>query len=167
LQNWRSIPLFSILSSLLSFMFWRVLMMEGKEDQEYYLQELILSMWLTLQKIFFTSKFSYWRPDLRCWLTNCRWCQLRSQRSTGTLAGNQLLPNASLKCDEKTLIDLVDGLSSSLIIYFLVEVGLRAQNTIWNFRVPCGIISNTFKVKIFFFFPCCLSFFHSTWIILS
>ncbi len=38
----------------------------------------------------------------------------------------------------------------------LVEVGLRAQNTIWNFRVPCGIISNTFKVR--FFFPCCLSF---------
>jgi hypothetical protein len=39
---------------------------------------------------------------------------------------------------------------------FLVEVGLRAQNTIWNFRVPCGINSNTFKVKIYF--SCCLSF---------
>jgi hypothetical protein len=49
------------------------------------------------------------------------------------------------------------------------EVGLRAQNAIWNFRVSCGIISNTFKVKIFKFkfnFGC-LSFFHSTWIILS
>jgi hypothetical protein len=22
-------------------------------------------------------------PDLRCWLTNCRWCQLQSQRSAG------------------------------------------------------------------------------------
>jgi hypothetical protein len=39
---------------------------------------------------------------------------------------------------------------------FLVEVGLRAQNTIWNFKVPCDIISNTFKV--IFFSSCCLSF---------
>ncbi len=35
---------------------------------------------------------------------------------------------------------------SNLIFPFLVKVGLRAQNAIWNFRVPCGIISNTFKV---------------------
>jgi hypothetical protein len=53
-------------------------------------------------------------------------------------------------------------LSSLCVIHFrkcwifLVEVGLRAQNAIWNFRVPRGIISNTFKVKIFF--SCCLSF---------
>jgi hypothetical protein len=47
---------------------------------------------------------------------------------------------------------------------YFVEVGLRAQNAIWNFRVPCGIISNTFKVKIFFFL---LPFFQSAWIILS
>jgi hypothetical protein len=50
-------------------------------------------------------------PDLRCWFTNCRWCQLRCQRSVGALTDNQLLPNASLECDEKALIDLVDGLS--------------------------------------------------------
>jgi hypothetical protein len=53
-----------------------------------------------------------WRPDLRCWLTNRRRCKLRSQRSAGTFAGNQLLPNASLERDGKALIDLVDGLSS-------------------------------------------------------
>jgi hypothetical protein len=41
-------------------------------------------------------------------------------------------------------------LSSVSLIGLLVEVGLRAQNAIWNFRVPCDIISNTFKVKIFF-----------------
>ncbi len=55
-------------------------------------------------------------PDLRCWLTNRRRCQLRSQRSVGTLVGNQLLPNASLECDEKALIDMVDGLSSEPIV---------------------------------------------------
>jgi hypothetical protein len=59
---------------------------------------------------------SIWRPDLRCWLTNRRWCQLRSQRSAGTLTGNQLLPNASLERDGKVLIDLVDGLSSGLVV---------------------------------------------------
>jgi hypothetical protein len=41
--------------------------------------------------------------------------------------------------------------------HLLVEVGLRAQNTTWNFRMPCGIISNTFKVKIFIFFVTFLS----------
>jgi hypothetical protein len=30
---------------------------------------------------------------------------------------------------------------------YLVEVGLRAQNAIQIFRVPHGIIFNTFKVK--------------------
>ncbi len=43
------------------------------------------------------------------------------------------------------------------MLIFLVEVGLRAQNAIWNFGVPDGIISNTFKLKIFLF-SCCLSF---------
>jgi hypothetical protein len=47
-----------------------------------------------------------WRPDLRCWLTNCHWCQLRSQHSAGTFASNQLLPNVSLEHNEKALIDL-------------------------------------------------------------
>ncbi len=55
-------------------------------------------------------------PDLRCWLINCHWCQLRSQRSTGTLAGNQLFPNTLLERDGKALIDLVDGLSSGSIV---------------------------------------------------
>jgi hypothetical protein len=31
----------------------------------------------------------------------------------------------------------------------LLEVGLRPQNAISIFRAPCGIILNTFKVKIF------------------
>jgi hypothetical protein len=56
------------------------------------------------------------RPDLRCWFTNRRRCQLRGQRSTGALAGNQLLSNVVLKRDEKTLIDLVDGLSSGSVV---------------------------------------------------
>jgi hypothetical protein len=41
---------------------------------------------------------------------------LQSQRSTGTLAGNQLLPNASLKRDGKALINLVDGLSLGSVV---------------------------------------------------
>ncbi len=60
------------------------------------------------------------RPDLRCWFTNRLWCQLRGQRSAGALAGNQLLPNAALKRSEKVLIDLIDGLSSGLVV--LVDV---------------------------------------------
>jgi hypothetical protein len=56
---------------------------------------------VTLHKYFSRSKFSYWRPDLRCWLTKSRWCQLRSQHSASTLAGNQLLPNATLEHDGK------------------------------------------------------------------
>ncbi len=55
-------------------------------------------------------------PDLRCWLTNRSWCQLRSQRSAGALAGNQLLSNVTLKPDGKALIDLVDGLSSGSVV---------------------------------------------------
>jgi hypothetical protein len=35
---------------------------------------------------------------------------------SGTLASNQLVPNVALKRDEKTLIDLVDGLSSGSIV---------------------------------------------------
>jgi hypothetical protein len=57
---------------------------------------------------------SFLSPNLRCWLTNRRWCQLQSQQSAGALTSNQLLPNASLERDEKALIDLVDGLSSLL-----------------------------------------------------
>ncbi len=34
--------------------------------------------------------------------------------------------------------------------FVLVEICLRFQNTILNFRVPHGIISSTFKIKIFF-----------------
>jgi hypothetical protein len=56
------------------------------------------------------------RPDLRCWFTNRCWSQLRGQRSSGALVGNQLLPNATLKHDGKALIDLVDGLSSGLVV---------------------------------------------------
>jgi hypothetical protein len=37
---------------------------------------------------------------------------------------------------------------------FLVEVGLRAQNRIWNFRVPPGHKQLHNNV----FFPCCLAF---------
>jgi hypothetical protein len=68
----------------------------------------------------------YW-PDLRCWFTNRRWCQLRSQHSAGTLAGNQLLPNATLKRDEKALIDLVDGLSSGSVVLVGVVDGDLAK----------------------------------------
>jgi hypothetical protein len=64
-----------------------------------------------------------WCPDLRCWLTNRRWSQLRSQRSAGALAGNQLLPNASLERDEKALIDLVDGLSWGSVAIFCLDFG--------------------------------------------
>ncbi len=67
-------------------------------------------------------------PDLRCWFTNRRWSQLRSQRSAGALAGNQLLPNASLERDEKALIDLVDGLSSGSIVLVSVPDGDLADH---------------------------------------
>jgi hypothetical protein len=43
---------------------------------------------------------------------------------------------------------IMPSLATICIGFFLVEVGLRAQNAIWNFKVPCDIISNTFKVKI-------------------
>ncbi len=52
------------------------------------------------------------RPDLRCWFTNRRWCQLRGQHSAVALTSNQLFPNAALKHGGKALIDLVDGLFS-------------------------------------------------------
>ncbi len=58
-------------------------------------------------------------PALRCWFTKRRWSQLRGQRSAGALAGNQLLPNVALKRDRKALVDLVDGLSSSKLGFFL------------------------------------------------
>jgi hypothetical protein len=63
------------------------------------------------------------RPDLRCWFTNRRWSQLRGQRSTSALAGNQLLSNATLKRDGKALIDLVDGLSSGSVVLVSVADG--------------------------------------------
>ncbi len=31
-------------------------------------------------------------------------------------------------------------------LWYLVEVGLRAQNAIWNFKAPHGIISSTFTI---------------------
>jgi hypothetical protein len=65
----------------------------------------------------------FWRPDLRSWLINGCWCQLRSQHSAGTLAGNQLLPNTTLERDGKALIDLVDGLSSGLVVLVSVTNG--------------------------------------------
>jgi len=64
-----------------------------------------------------------WCPDLRCWFTICRWCQLRTQRSAGALTGNQLLPNTSLERDGKMLIDLVDGLSSGPVVVVSVTDG--------------------------------------------
>jgi hypothetical protein len=63
-----------------------------------------------------SPSFNFWRLELRCRFTNCCWCQLRSQRLAGALAGNQLLPNASLERDKKALIDLVDGLSSRTVV---------------------------------------------------
>ncbi len=72
--------------------------------------------------------FFIWCPDLRCWLINCRWCQLRSQRSVGTLVGNQLLPNATLEHDGKALIDLVDGLSSGSVVLVNVTNGNFADH---------------------------------------
>jgi hypothetical protein len=41
---------------------------------------------------------------------------LRDQRLVSTLASNQLFPNVTLKRSEQALIDLVDGLSSGLIV---------------------------------------------------
>ncbi len=73
-------------------------------------------------------KLLIWCPDLRCWLTNRRWCQLRSQCSAGTLASNQLLPNASLERDGKALIDLVDGLSSGSMVLVNVTNGNLADH---------------------------------------
>jgi hypothetical protein len=67
-------------------------------------------------------------PDLRCWFTNHHWCQLRSQQSTGALAGNQLLPNTSLEHDRKALIDLVDGLSSGSVVLVSVTDGDLADH---------------------------------------
>ncbi len=67
--------------------------------------------------------FIFWSPDLKCWFTNHRWCQLLSQRSVGTLASNQLLPNASLERDRKAPIDLVDGLSSRSVVLVSVTDG--------------------------------------------
>jgi hypothetical protein len=67
--------------------------------------------------------FFFWRPALRRRLTNRHWSKLRSQRSASTLASNQLLPNTSLKRDEKALIDLVDGLFSRSIVLVNVTDG--------------------------------------------
>jgi hypothetical protein len=66
-----------------------------------------LHMW-TCNNIFLTSKFNYllFGALILDVLTNCRWCQLRSQRSASTLAGNQLLPNAMLERNGKALINL-------------------------------------------------------------
>jgi hypothetical protein len=55
--------------------------------------------------------------------TNCRWCQLQSKRSAGALTGNQLFPNATLECNRKALIDLVDGLSSGSVVFVSVTDG--------------------------------------------
>ncbi len=82
------------------------------------------SLGLGLNFIFF------WRPDLRCWLINCRWCQLRSQRSVGTTVGNQLLPNATLERDGKALIDVVDGLSSGSVVLVSVTNGNLADHDV-------------------------------------
>jgi hypothetical protein len=70
------------------------------------------------------------RSALRCWLTNHRWSQLWGQRSAGALAGNQLLPNAALKRDEKALIDLVDGLSSRSVVLVGVADGDLADHDV-------------------------------------
>jgi hypothetical protein len=67
-------------------------------------------------------------PNHRCWFINRRWCQLRSQQSAGALAGNQLLPNVTLECDEKALIDLVDGLSSGSVMLVSVTDGDLADH---------------------------------------
>ncbi len=72
--------------------------------------------------------FLFWRLELRCWLINCRRCQLRSQRSAGTLASNQLLPNATLECDGKALIDLVDSLSSGSVLLVSMTNGNLADH---------------------------------------
>ncbi len=53
---------------------------------------------------------------------------MRSQRSAGTLAGNQLLPNATLEHNEKALIDLVDGLSSGSVVLVNVTNGNLADH---------------------------------------
>jgi len=34
------------------------------------------------------------------------------------------------------------------LLILLVEVGLKAQNAIWNFRAPRGIIFNNFKARV-------------------
>ncbi len=68
------------------------------------------------------------RPELRCRFTNRCWCQLRSQRSAGALAGNQLLPNASLEHDGKALIDLVDGLSLGPVVLVSMTDGDLADH---------------------------------------
>ncbi len=58
----------------------------------------------------------FWRPELRCRLTNCSGCRLQSHHSADALAGNQLLPNASFKHDGKALINLLNGLSSGTVV---------------------------------------------------
>ncbi len=57
-------------------------------------------------------------PDLRCWFTNRRWCHLRSQRSADTLAGNQLLPNATLERDARRKGTSNNSLSGFCFFFF-------------------------------------------------
>ncbi len=68
------------------------------------------------------------RPELRCWFINHRWSKLRSQQSAGALVGNQLFPNASLERGRKTLIDLVDGLSSRSVVLVSMTDGNLADH---------------------------------------
>jgi hypothetical protein len=77
---------------------------------------------------FYFAIFMFWNPALRCRLTNRRWSKLQSQRSAGALAGNQLLPNASLERDGKALIDLVDGLSLGSVVLVCVTDGDLADH---------------------------------------
>ncbi len=84
----------------------------------------IVSLGLSLK----TIEFYFGRPEDRCRFTNCCWCQLRSQRSVGAVVGNQLLPNASLECDGKALIDLVDGLFSGMVVLLSVTDGNLADH---------------------------------------
>jgi hypothetical protein len=60
--------------------------------------------------------FFFLGPELICRLTNCCWCQLRSQCSASALTCNQVLFNASLEQNRKVLIDLVDGLSLGMVV---------------------------------------------------
>jgi hypothetical protein len=47
---------------------------------------------------------------------------LRSQRSAGTFAGNQLLPNASLERDRKALIDLINQVIEQKLELFYLSI---------------------------------------------